>query len=96
MKRQKLTTCNMMFFMLDLRFKNSHLIFFWIGYKEGVNVVEEYDKQSLYHMLSKCFYHLHSMAKSKIGCVKQVVDEDSNLDFFNRLSTQMIQQIFLI
>lgn len=44
-------------------------------------VVEEYDKQSLYHILLKCFYHLHSMEKSNIGCVKQVVDEDSNLDF---------------
>jgi hypothetical protein len=57
-----------------------------------VNVVQEYDKQSLYHMLLKCFYHLHSMAKSKIRCVKQMVNEDFNLDFFNRLLTQMIQQ----
>jgi hypothetical protein len=47
-----------------------------------VNVVEEYDKQSLYHMFLKHFNHLHSMAKSKIECVKQVVDEGSNLDFF--------------
>jgi hypothetical protein len=46
-----------------------------------VNVIEEYDKQSLYHMLLKCFYHLHSMEKFKIGCVKQVVDEDSNFEF---------------
>jgi hypothetical protein len=36
------------------------------------------------------------MEKSKIGCVKQVVDEDSNFDFFNRLPTQMIQQKKLI
>ncbi len=46
-----------------------------------MNVIEEYDKQSLYHMLLKCFYHLHSMEKFKIGCVKQVVDEDSNFEF---------------
>jgi len=44
----------------------------------------------------ECFYHLHSMAKFKIGCVKQVVDEDSNFDFFSRLPTQMIQQKNLI
>jgi hypothetical protein len=36
------------------------------------------------------------MAKSKIGCVKQVVDEDSNFDFFTRLPTQMIQKKILI
>jgi hypothetical protein len=75
----------MMFLMLDPRFQIFHLSFFLIGYEEGVNVVEEYDKQSLYHMLLKCFYHLHSMEKSKIECVKQVVDEDSNLEFFKRL-----------
>jgi hypothetical protein len=36
MKKQKLTTCNMMFLMLELRFKNLHLIIL-IGYEEGVN-----------------------------------------------------------
>jgi hypothetical protein len=56
----------MMVLMLKPSFK-----FFLIGYEEGVNVVKKYDKQSLYHMLLKCFYHLHSMAKSKIRCVKQ-------------------------
>lgn len=44
MKKQKLTTCNMMFLILEPSFKNLHLVLFLIGYEEGVNVVEEYDK----------------------------------------------------
>jgi len=55
MKKQKLTTCNMMFLILEPSFKNLHLILFLIGYEEGVNVAEEYDKRSLYHMLLSVF-----------------------------------------
>jgi hypothetical protein len=51
----------MLSLMLDPRFKSLCLIFSFIGYGEGVNIVEEYDIQSLYRMLLKCYHHLHPM-----------------------------------
>ncbi len=52
-------TCYLL--MLDLRFKSLCLIFYFIGYKKGVNIVEEYDIQSLYRMFLKCYHLLHPM-----------------------------------
>jgi hypothetical protein len=49
--------------MLDPRFKSFCLVSYFIGCEEGVNIVEEYDKQSLYIMPSKCYHYLHPMAK---------------------------------
>jgi hypothetical protein len=39
--------------MLNPRFKSLHLIFSFIGYEEGLIIVKEYDKKSLYTMLLK-------------------------------------------
>ncbi len=36
--------------MLDPKLKNLCLIYIFIGREEGVNIVEEYDKQLLYPM----------------------------------------------
>jgi len=57
--------------MLDPKLKNLHLTYIFIGREEGVNIVEEYDKQLLYPMFKKCYHHLHSMANSKVECVDQ-------------------------
>jgi hypothetical protein len=36
-------------------------------------------------MFLKCYYHLYSMTKYEVECVKQAFDEDSNLDFFEQI-----------
>jgi hypothetical protein len=72
-----------MFLMLDLRFKNLHLVSSFVGQEEGVSIVDEYDNKTLYPMLLKCYHHLHPMPKS-IGCVDQIGDEDFSLDIFQQ------------
>ncbi len=71
--------------MLNLRFKNLCLVFSFVGRKEGVSIVDEYDRRTLYPMFSKCYHHLHPMTKS-VGCVDQIGDEDSSLDIFQQIA----------
>jgi hypothetical protein len=40
--------------MFHPRFKSLCIIFSFVGRKQGVVIVEEYDKKSLYLMLVKC------------------------------------------
>jgi hypothetical protein len=49
--------------MLDFRFKSLRFVSFVIGLKHGVSIVKEYDKQSLFHMLLKCYHIFHLLAK---------------------------------
>jgi hypothetical protein len=58
-----------MFDMFDFRFKSLCLISSFIGHEKGLSSVEEYDRQSLYHMLLKCYNYLHPMVGSKVGFV---------------------------
>jgi len=60
---------NMLFLMLDLRFKNLRLVSSFVG-REGVSIVDEYDRRTLYLMLLKCYHHLHPIIES-IGCVDE-------------------------
>ncbi len=62
--------------------KKPSLISYFIGCEWGVNIVKEYDKQSLYHMLLKCQHYLQLMAKSKVGCANQTTDANFDLDIF--------------
>jgi hypothetical protein len=55
---------------------------FSIGHEKGVNIVEEYDRENLYCMFLKCYHHLPLVEKFEVGCAKQVVDEDCNLNIF--------------
>jgi hypothetical protein len=71
----------MLFLMLDLRFKNLCLISSFVGREEGVSIVDEYDKRTLYPMLLKCYHHLHPLTKF-VGCVDQMCDEYFSLDIF--------------
>jgi hypothetical protein len=64
----------MLFFMLDPRFKNLHLVSSFVGLEEGVNIMDEYDRRTLYPMLLKYYHHLHPMIES-IGFVDQIGDE---------------------
>jgi hypothetical protein len=72
----------MLSLMLDPRFKSFHLVFSFIGRKQCVAIVEEYDIKSLYPMLLKCHHHLHLLAKSESDFVNIGVDEDYSLDIF--------------
>jgi len=47
-----------------------------------VNIVEEYDRRYIYFMFLKCYHHLYLVEKFEVGCAKQVVDEDCNLNIF--------------
>jgi len=58
----------MLSLMLDLKFKSLCLVFSFVGREEGVSIVDEYDRRTFYHMLLKCYHHLHPMTKS-VGCV---------------------------
>ncbi len=70
-----------MFLTLDHNFKSLCLISSFVGQEEGVNIVDEYDKRTLYPMLLKCHHHLHPMIES-IGFVDETSLEDFCLDVF--------------
>jgi hypothetical protein len=45
--------------MIDPRFRNLCLVFFFVGQEEGISIMDAYDKRTLYPMLLKCYYHLN-------------------------------------
>jgi hypothetical protein len=71
----------MLSLMLDPKFKKLLLLSSLIGCEQSKVIVEEYDKKSLFLMLLKCYYHLHSLVGSRRGVVDQRVEKDRNLDF---------------
>ncbi len=74
----------MLCLMLDLRFKNFCFVSFFIGCEEGVNIVKEYDRRSLYPMLLKCYHYLHAMAKLEVKCENHTKDAKSNLNILKQ------------
>jgi hypothetical protein len=54
--------------MLDPTFKSLHLLSSFVGQEEGVSIVDEYDRRTLYPMPLMCYYHVHTMTKF-VGCV---------------------------
>jgi hypothetical protein len=74
----------MLSLMLDPRFKSLRLVSSFVGREEGVNIVNEYDRRTLYPMFLKCYHHLHLMTKF-IGCVDQTSDENSSFDIFQHI-----------
>jgi hypothetical protein len=83
-KQEKFT--NMLYLMLDPRFRSLHLIFSFVGLEECVSIRDEYDRKTLYPMLLKCYHHLHSMTKF-VGCVNQTIHEDYSLDIFQHTTS---------
>jgi len=61
-----------------------------------VNIVEKYDRQSLYPMLLKCYHYLHPKAKSKVGCAYQIRNTKSNLNIFEQNPSTSEQTIKLV
>jgi hypothetical protein len=57
---------------------------FFVDQEEGINIVNKYDRRTLYFMFLKCYHHLHPMIES-IGCVDQTIDEDCGLDIFQQI-----------
>ncbi len=82
-KYEKRKYHNMICLMLDPIFKSLHLIFFHWPWRR-CDIVKEYNKQLLYPMLLKCYHNLHPMVESKVGHVDQKIDENFNLNFFNK------------
>ncbi len=72
--------------MLDPKFKTLCLLSSLIGCKQSKVIVEKYDKKSLFPMLLKCYYHLHSLVGSGRGVVDQRVEKDKNLDIFEMIA----------
>jgi hypothetical protein len=59
-------------------------MFFWT--KQGVSLVEEYDRKFLYSMLVKCHKHLHPWKRSNVHITfdQDSFDQDCNLDIFEQ------------
>jgi hypothetical protein len=72
----------MLSLILDPRFKSFRLVISFVSQEEGVNIVNEYDKKTLYPMLLKCYHHLHPITKSII-CVNQTKIGDKNFSLGN-------------
>jgi hypothetical protein len=69
--------------MLDLRFKGLCIISSFVEREQGVALVEEYDRKTLYPMLVKCHEHLHHLVRLNKNCVDQEsFKQDCTLDFF--------------
>ncbi len=49
-----------------------------------MNIVEEYDRRSLYPTLLKCYHYLHPMAKCKVHHVDQTTYANFDLDIFEQ------------
>ncbi len=62
---------NMIFLMLDSRFKSLCIISSFVAREQGDVLVEEYDRKTLYLMLVKCHEHLHSLVRWNKNCIDQ-------------------------
>ncbi len=72
---------NVLFLMLDLRFKNLRSISSFIDQEQVVSIVEEYDQRSLFDMFLRCYHILHLMAEFGPMANMQT-NEENNLDIF--------------
>jgi hypothetical protein len=84
LKYEEKNSLNVLYLMLDQRFKSLCLMSSFIGCEQVVNIVEEYDRRSLYPMLLKCYYYVHSMVESKVVCANQIRNAKSDLDIFEQ------------
>jgi hypothetical protein len=56
---------NVISFMLDPRYKSLHIVSSFVGKEQGVVLVKEYDRKSLYPMLVRCHEHLYLLVRSE-------------------------------
>jgi hypothetical protein len=57
----------MLFLMLDPRFKNFRLVSPFIGWKQVVFMVKDYDRWSLFQMLLKCYHVVHPILEFEVA-----------------------------
>jgi hypothetical protein len=62
---------NVISLMLNPRFKSLHMINSFVEREQGIVLVVECDKKSLYPMLVKCHEHLHPLVRLNMNCVNQ-------------------------
>jgi hypothetical protein len=87
-KYENMKAHNMISLMLDLRFKRHHIISSFVGREQGVVLIEEYDRKSLYPMLVKCHEHLYSLERLDRNCVDQnIFEQDCSLDIFEQTAS---------
>jgi hypothetical protein len=65
-------THNMIFLMLDPRYKNLCIISSFVGREQGVVLVEEYDRKSLYPMLVNCHEYLHPLVRLEMNLLAKI------------------------
>jgi hypothetical protein len=82
--------------MLDPRFKTHHFVSSLITCEQGKTIVEKYDKKSLFFILIKCHYHLHSLVEFERDIVNQGIEEDDSLDIFEMIANSNEPTIELI
>ncbi len=79
---------NMISLMLDPRFKSFRIISSFVKKEQGVALVKEYDRKSLYPMLVKCHEHLHPMVRLDTNCIDQdIFEHDCNLAIFEQIAS---------
>ncbi len=77
---------DMISLMLDPRHKSLRIISSLVGREQGVALVEEYDRKTLYPMLVKCCHeHLHPLVRSETNFANQnIFYQDCILDIFEQ------------
>jgi hypothetical protein len=60
---------NMLFLMLDPRFRNLHLLSSLFNHEQMKAIIEEYDTKYLYLMFMKWHHHLHPLVEFEINIV---------------------------
>jgi hypothetical protein len=49
---------------------------------KNISILEKYNKKSLYHMLVKCYHHLHPLTSNGSASMKERVIENCSLNAF--------------
>ncbi len=86
----------MIFLMLNRRFKSLCIMSSFVGREQGVFLVEEYDRKSLYPMLVKCHEHLYSLVSLNTNCADQdIFEHDCILDIFEQIvsTSELVEKL---
>ncbi len=85
-------THNMLALMCDPRFKSLHLVSSYVSMEQGVSIIEEYDRKTLYPMLVKSYNHLHPIVD---GGNSNSTDQDYGLDICQMMNsnTKIVKEI---
>jgi hypothetical protein len=74
--------------MLNPKYKSLHIVSSFVRKEQGVVLVEEYDKKSLYLMLVKCHEHLHPLVRlERISPYQDIFNQDCCFDIFEHTTS---------